>query len=226
MFSTAADNQTNIEIRIVQGERPNAFDNRMLGTFMLEGIKPAQRGIPQIQVTLSINANGILEVSAEELGSSGSENKKASIKISNSENLNQEEIEKMKKDAEDNKEKDNELRENIEVLNRAQGYVHMFDKQQKEMESAPNFNDRSEEYIRFKEIYDPFKESVNAKDYPKIKEELKKLEKIFKAAEELKNQQEESNERNSSSNDLNDEGSSNFEDKTEDKDSGESDEIN
>ena len=95
VFSTASDNQPSVEINILQGERPMANDNRTLGRFHLDGIPPAPRGLPQIEVTFDIDANGILHVSAKDKGT----NKEQSIRITSSSGLSKEEVEKMKKDA-------------------------------------------------------------------------------------------------------------------------------
>ena len=109
VFSTAQDNQTQVEIHILQGERPLARDNKSLGRFILEGIPPAPRGVPQIEVAFDIDANGILTVTAKDKATG----KTQSIKITGSTGLTKEEIEKMKDEAEKNEEKDKQEREKI-----------------------------------------------------------------------------------------------------------------
>jgi molecular chaperone DnaK len=114
-FSTAADNQTSVEIHIVQGERPLASDNKSLGRFHLDGIPPAPRGVPQVEVTFDIDANGILKVTAKDKASGKSQN----IAITGSSNLNKDEIERMKKEAEAHAEEDRKRKETIEARNQA-----------------------------------------------------------------------------------------------------------
>jgi molecular chaperone DnaK len=127
-FSTATDNQPSVEIHVLQGERPMARDNRTIGRFHLDGIPPAQRGVPQIEVTFDIDANGILHVSAKDKGT-GKEQK---IRIESSSGLSKEEIEKMKREAEANAETDRKIKEEAEKLNQADSLVFQTDKQLKE----------------------------------------------------------------------------------------------
>jgi molecular chaperone DnaK len=128
IFSTAADNQTSVEIHVLQGERPMARDNRTLGKFHLVGIPPAPRGVPQIEVTFDIDANGILNVSAKDLGT-GREQK---ITITSSSGLSKEEVEKMTKEAELHADEDRKRKEEIEVKNRADSLVYSVEKTLKE----------------------------------------------------------------------------------------------
>jgi molecular chaperone DnaK len=123
-FSTAADNQTQVEIHIVQGERAQATDNKSLGRFVLDGIPPAPRGIPQVEVTFDIDANGILKVSAKDKAT----NKEQSIRIEASSGLSQEEIEKMKKDAEVHAAEDEQKRKLIEHKNTAEQTIYATEK--------------------------------------------------------------------------------------------------
>lgn len=129
VFSTASDNQPSVEIHILQGERPMASDNRTLGRFHLDGIPPAPRGIPQIEVTFDIDANGILHVAAKDKASG----KEQSIKITHSSGLSDAEIEKMKKDAKEHESEDKTKRETIDVKNQADSMVFQGEKQLKEM---------------------------------------------------------------------------------------------
>ena len=119
IFSTAADNQPAVDIHVVQGERPMAKDNKSLGTFTLSGIDPAPKGVPQIQITFNIDANGIMNVTAKDLKN----NKEASITIKGSTNLNEDEINRMVKEAEENKEKDAMIKEQTEIRYRAESLI-------------------------------------------------------------------------------------------------------
>ncbi|WP_436515072.1 molecular chaperone DnaK [Ekhidna sp. To15] len=127
-FSTAADNQPSVEIHVLQGERPMAKDNKSIGKFHLDGIPPAPRGVPQIEVTFDIDANGILNVSAKDKGT-GKEQK---IRIEASSGLTDEEIEKMKQEAEANAEADKEAKEKVEKVNQADSMIFQTEKQLKE----------------------------------------------------------------------------------------------
>jgi len=128
VFSTAADNQPSVEIHILQGERPMANNNKTLGRFILDGIPSSPRGIPQIEVSFDIDANGILNVSAKDKAT----NKTQSIKIEGTSGLSKDEIEKMKKDAEAHAEQDAKKKELIEVKNIAENLIYTADKTLKE----------------------------------------------------------------------------------------------
>lgn len=127
-FSTAADNQTSVEIHVLQGERPSAKDNRTLGKFHLVGIPTAPRGIPQIEVTFDIDANGILNVAAKDLGT----NREQKITITSSSGLSKEEVERMNKEAELHAEEDRHYKEEVEIKNRADSLVYSVEKTLKE----------------------------------------------------------------------------------------------
>ncbi|HET7099993.1 MAG TPA: Hsp70 family protein, partial [Terriglobia bacterium] len=127
-FSTAADNQTSVEIHVLQGERPGAKDNRTLGKFHLVGIPPAMRGIPQIEVTFDIDANGILNVAAKDLGT----NREQKITITSSSGLSKDEVERMKQEAEAHSDEDRQYKEQVEVKNRADSLVYSVEKTLKE----------------------------------------------------------------------------------------------
>ena len=131
IFSTAADNQTSVEIHIGQGERPMAADNKSLGRFILDGVPPAPRGIPQIEVTFDVDANGILNVTAKDKAS----NKSQSIRIESSSGLTDEEIKKMQKDDEDHAEEDKKKKEIADVKNTAEMLIFTAEKETKEYES-------------------------------------------------------------------------------------------
>ncbi len=128
IFSTAADNQTSVEIHVLQGEREMARDNKSIGRFRLEGIPPAPRGVPQIEVTFDINADGILNVSAKDLGTG----KEQQIRIKPSSGLSEDEIKKMVREAEAHAEEDKKRREQVEVRNRADSLVYQTERQLKE----------------------------------------------------------------------------------------------
>jgi len=130
IFSTAADNQSSVEIHVLQGERPLAKDNKTLGRFILDGIPPAPRGIPQIEVTFDIDANGILNVSAKDKAT----NRSQSIRIEGSCGASKEEIERMKKEAEMHAEEDKKTRELIEAKNSAESLIYTSEKTLKEAE--------------------------------------------------------------------------------------------
>ena len=151
VFSTAADNQTSVEIHVVQGERPMAQDNKSLGRFILDGIPPAPRGIPQVEVTFDVDANGILKVTAKDKAT-GKEN---SIRIEGSSGLSEEEINKMKQEAELHREADAKKKEKVEVKNQAESSLFMAEKSLKDNEGK---------------IPDELKSDITAKV-----EELKKL---------------------------------------------------
>lgn len=129
IFSTAADSQTSVEIHVLQGEREMANDNRTLGRFILDGIPPAPRGIPQIEVTFDIDANGILNVSAKDKAT----NKQQSIRIEASTGLSKEEIDRMQDDAKKHSAEDKKKRESVEAINRADQLVYQTEKNLKEL---------------------------------------------------------------------------------------------
>jgi len=124
IFSTAADSQTSVEVHVLQGERPMAQDNKTLGRFMLDGIPPSPRGVPQVEVSFDIDSNGILNVSAKDKATG----KEQSIRIEGSIGMSKEEIEKMKKEAELYAEKDKKKRELIEARNLADSLIYTWEK--------------------------------------------------------------------------------------------------
>ena len=127
-FSTASDSQPSVEINVIQGERPMAKDNKNLGRFILDGIPPAPRGVPQIEVTFDIDANGMLHVTAKDKGTGKQQN----IRIEAGSGLNKEEVERMKNEAKANEEEDKKVRDRVEKLNKADGLVFNTEKQLKE----------------------------------------------------------------------------------------------
>ncbi|CFW93184.1 chaperone Hsp70, co-chaperone with DnaJ [endosymbiont DhMRE of Dentiscutata heterogama] len=183
IYSTAEDNQPSVHIRVLQGERPRASDNKIVGTFELSGIAPKPRGVPQIEVTFNIDVNGIVNVTAQDKAT----NKKAEITISDSQNLSEAEIQRMIKEAEENREKDEEYKSNAELLNRAQTYCHTFEERIEEFKKHKDFNENDEGFKRLVELYQELKEAVDKKDYPVIKKQLNKVEEMMKLASELAN---------------------------------------
>ncbi|MDP2951225.1 MAG: molecular chaperone DnaK [bacterium] len=159
VFSTAADNQPSVEIKVLQGERAMANDNRVLGRFILDGLPPAQRGAPQIEVSFDINANGILEVSAKDKAT----NKSQSIKIEGSSGLSKEEIEKMKEDAKQHQEDDKKKKDLIEQKNIAEGLIFQTEKTIKEA------GDKIAKE-KIKEVEDKLNDLKKVKDSDKIEE--------------------------------------------------------
>jgi molecular chaperone DnaK len=139
VFSTAADNQTSVEIHILQGEREMAADNRSLGRFILDGIPPAMRGTPQIEVTFDVDANGILHVSAKDKATG----KEQSIRIESSSGLTEAEIEKMRKDAQAHSAEDKRKREEIEIKNQADSVVYQTEKQINDMKDKLSSEDKT-----------------------------------------------------------------------------------
>lgn len=151
VFSTAADNQTSVEINVLQGEREMALDNKSLGRFILDGIPPAPRGIPQVEVKFDINSNGILEVTAQDKTSG----KQANITIANSTNLSEEEVDKMRKDAEAHAEEDKQKKELIEAKNKASSVAFEMEKQLKDYgDKLDNPADKEEIEKNIKELKD------------------------------------------------------------------------
>lgn len=139
VFSTAADNQTSVEINVLQGERPMAADNRTLGRFHLDGIPPAPRGIPQIEVTFDIDANGILHVTAKDRAT----NKEQSIRITSSSGLSKDEVEKMRREAAEHASEDKKKRELVDMKNQADNLIFQTRKQMDELKDKLNDTNRA-----------------------------------------------------------------------------------
>ena len=173
-FSTASDNQPSVEIHVLQGERPMAGANRTIGRFHLDGIPPAPRGMPQIEVTFDIDANGILHVSAKDKATG----KEQSIRIEASSGLSKEEIEKMKQEAEANADADKEAREKADKLNAADSLVFQTEKQLKE------FGDKIPEDKKkpIEEALERLKEAHKAQDIAAIDKGMEELNTAFQAA--------------------------------------------
>ena len=173
-FSTAADNQPSVEINVLQGERPMSQDNKSLGRFILDGIPPAPRGVPQVEVTFDIDANGILNVSAKDKGTGKQQN----IRIEAGSGLSKEEIEKMKNEAKANEEADKKVRERVEKLNMADGLVFQSEKQLKEYgEKLP-----ADQKSTIEAAVTKLKEAHKAEDLDNIDAAMEELNNAWQAA--------------------------------------------
>jgi molecular chaperone DnaK len=175
-FTTAADNQPSVEIHVLQGERPMAQGNKTIGKFHLDGIPPAPRGLPQIEVTFDIDANGILNVSAKDKGTG----KEQSIRIEASTGLTDAEIEKMKKEAKDNEEADKQAREKIDKLNAADSLIFQSEKQLKE------FGDKlpADKKEPIEKALETLKEAHKSQDLDAIEKATAELNTVWQAASE------------------------------------------
>lgn len=169
IFSTAADNQPAVDIHVLQGERPMAQDNKTLGNFQLDGIAPARRGVPQIEVTFDIDVNGIVHVTAVDKAT----NKKQSITITNSSGLSEDEIDRMVKEAEAHKAEDDKRKEEIETKNRAEAFIHQID----ETLQNENANVTEEQKAEVKKLRDELQEAIDKNDTESLKTKLDALEK-------------------------------------------------
>ena len=187
VFSTAADNQTSVEIHVLQGERTMAKDNRSIGRFILDGLPPAPRGIPQVEVTFDIDANGIINVSAKDKASGKSQN----IRIEASSGLSDSEIQKMKTEAKANEETDKKEKERIDKLNAADGLIFQTEKQLKEFgeKISPDKKETIEKALN------ELKEAHKTQDISKIEAATNNLnsawqvasEEMYKASQEAQN---------------------------------------
>ena len=189
IFSTAADNQPSVEINVLQGERPMAIDNKTLGRFHLDGILTAPKGIPQIEVTFDIDVNGILKVFAKDKGTG----KEQSINITGSTKLSDDEIDKMKKEAEEHAEEDSKRKEKVEIRNNADSLANTTQKTIEELKEKLSKEDKNKIEIELKEL----RTALTGDDTNKIKDETEKLSKTLQkistaiyqqaAAEQAKN---------------------------------------
>jgi len=167
IFSTASDNQSAVDIHVLQGERPMATDNKSIGKFQLSGILPAQRGVPQIIVEFNVNADGIINVRAKDQAT-GKEQK---IVITSSSGLSKEEIERMKSEAEANAEADNKLREEVELLNKADGVIFQSEKSVKDIDDKLTEDQKTELNTLITEL----REAYNNKDVNNIQNKIDNL---------------------------------------------------
>jgi len=210
-FSTAADNQPSVQIVVYQGERPMAKDNRKLGEFNLDGLPPAPRGVPQIEVTFDIDANGILNVSAKDKATGKSHN----IRIEAKSGLSQEEIDRMKREAEMNADADKKAKEEIDKLNEADSMVFQTEKQLKE------YGDKipAEKKTAIEGALTELKAAHAAKDLAKIEVSLKSLNDAWAAASQdmynAQNQQQGGGDPNANQGAANNQGGANGENVTD-----------
>lgn len=178
VFSTAADGQTSVDIKVFQGEREMAANNKLLGNFQLSGIAPAPRGIPQIEVTFDIDANGIVHVSAKDMGTGNEQN----ITITASTNLSDEDIDKAVKEAERFAAEDKKRKEEIEVRNEADASVYQTEKALKDLGDKISVDDKSSVEAEISKV----KEALNGSDIAKIKQATEALtQSFYKISEKL-----------------------------------------
>ena len=173
-FSTAADNQPAVEIHVLQGERPMALDNRTLGRFHLDGIPPSPRGVPQIEVTFDIDANGILNVAAKDMGTGKSQD----IKITHSSGLTETEIEKMKKDAKEHEADDKKKKEAIDLKNQADSMIFQGEKQLKEFEEKLDQETRA----KIQAALDRLKEASKTENMSELKSAIEQYNTVWNEA--------------------------------------------
>ena len=176
IFSTAADNQTSVEVNVLQGEREMAQYNKSLGKFHLDGIAPARRGVPQIEVTFDIDANGIVNVSAKDLGTG----KEQHITITSSTNMSKEDIEKAVKDAEQYAAEDAKIKEGVEVRNTADQAIYQSEKTLAEMADKISADDKN----KIETALNKLKETVKGDDIAAIKADTEALQQAFYAVSE------------------------------------------
>jgi molecular chaperone DnaK len=174
VFSTAADNQTSVEINVLQGERPMAADNKSLGRFHLDGILPAPRGLPQIEVSFDIDVNGIMNVSAKDLGTG----KEQSIRITGSTKLSDAEIDRMRREAKEHEEEDKKRKEKIEIRNTADALVHSTEKTLVDLKDKFSNEDKESLEKALKEL----REALTGDDTEVIKEKTEALNQAFQKA--------------------------------------------
>ncbi|TNK83261.1 molecular chaperone DnaK [Mycoplasmopsis pullorum] len=194
IFSTAADNQTEVTIRVVQGERQMASDNKLLGQFNLSGIEPAPRGVPQIEVSFSIDVNGITKVTAKDKKT----NQEQTITIENNSKLSEEEINRMVKEAEENREADAKRKEEVETIVRAETLVSQIEKANAEQGDKLDAKAKEESEKLVNEI----KELIEKKDIANLKQKLDEIENVMKNFANYAAQQQAANSNNNSTEDT------------------------
>lgn len=188
VFSTAADNQPAVDIRVLQGERPMANDNKELGMFKLDGIAPARRGVPQIEVTFDIDVNGIVHVSAKDKGTG----KEQSITIQNTSGLSDDEIDRMVREAEEHKADDEKRKEEIDLRNRAEGFIAQIDGML--ADNGDKIDPKQKEETQ--NLRDELQKSLDENDMEAVKTKLEALEKAAQAASAQMYQQQHTSEGN------------------------------
>ena len=181
VFSTAADNQPAVDIHVLQGERPMAADNKTLGNFQLSGIAPARRGVPQIEVKFDIDVNGIVHVSATDKANGKSQE----ITISGNTGLSDEEIDRMVREAEENKDADDRRKEQAELKNKAEQFIIQID----DTLNTENANVTEEQKSQVKALRDELQKAIDNNDYDTLKNKLDELEKAAQAMAQAMYQQ-------------------------------------
>lgn len=211
VFSTAADNQPAVDVHVLQGERSMAADNKTLGRFQLTNIPPAPRGVPQIEVKFDIDANGIVNVTAKDLGT----NKEQSITITSSTNLSDDEIERMRKEAEENKEADKKRKEEADLKNEAEQLVFQTEKSLKDLGDKVDKKEKEEAEDLIKDL----REALNKNDLDDIKAKKDKLqEKAMALATKVYENVQKENQANSNANTDNSSDTSDKKDDVKDAD--------
>lgn len=195
VFSTAEDNQPAVDIHVLQGERPMASDNKTLGMFKLDGIAPAKRGVPQIEVKFDIDVNGIVHVSAKDLGTG----KEQSIVIQNSTGLSDEEIERMVKDAEEHKAEDEKRKADIETKNNAEALINQINNTLEE--NGDKIGDKEKEEIE--KMRDDLQKALDENDIDKVKTQLDSLQQMVQNATANMYQQAQANQTEENTNNTN-----------------------
>lgn len=193
VFSTAADNQTQVDIHVLQGERPMARDNKSLGRFILDGIPPAPRGVPQVEVMFDIDASGILTVTAKDKAT----NKEQSIKITGSTGLTDEEIERMKKDAEKHSEEDSKQKELVEIRNKAENLIYTAEKSLKDAgDKVPKDLQESinKKVTELKDLSQKDDKEKIDKAYEELSTEIQKIGQYMSQGQESKDKPKDTNE--------------------------------
>ena len=177
VFSTAVDNQPSVEIHVLQGERAMAKDNKTIGKFHLDGLPPSQRGIPQIEVTFDIDANGIINVSAADKGT----NKTQSIRIEAASGLSKEEIDRMKSEAEANAENDQKAKEEAELINKTDSTVFQSERSLKDLEDKITEDQKNE----LTTLINDLKDSHQKRELSVLEEKMDKLNTKFQEVSQL-----------------------------------------
>jgi molecular chaperone DnaK len=206
IFSTAADNQPAVDINVLQGERPMAKDNKSLGMFKLDGIAPARRGVPQIEVTFDIDVNGIVHVSAKDKGTG----KEQSITITNSSGLSEEEIERMVREAELHKEEDEKRKEEIELRNQAEGFIIQIEQTLTDNADKIDASQKAE----VEKLKDELQTALDNNDYDTLKIKLDALQKAAQAMGEAMYQQQQTQQQDT----YHDSGANSYDDNVMDAD--------
>ena len=195
VFSTAEDNQPAVDIMVYQGERPMARDNKLLGTFKLDGIRPARRGQPRIEVTFNIDANGIVNVKAKDLDTQ----KEQQITISGSNGLSKADIDRMVREAEENKEADEKRREEVELRNKAESLIAQIDASLEEQGDKMDAAQKEQT----QKLRDELKQALDNNDYETLRNKMNELEQAAAMAQQYQGQQNQNNDTSSETNNNN-----------------------